>query len=47
MPKASSRLGFAVGQIGRFLAATISPFPPQIDPKINAKQSLTLQKNVV
>jgi hypothetical protein len=41
MPKASSSQAFAVGQMGRFLAATINPFPPQIDTKINAKQSLT------
>lgn len=41
MPKASSRLGYRVGQMGRFQAATFCPFPPQKNPKINAKQSLT------
>jgi hypothetical protein len=41
MPKAASSLPFAVGHKGRFLAATIRPFSPQKNPKINAKQSLT------
>jgi hypothetical protein len=41
MPKASSSLPFAVGHKGRFLAATIRPFPPQKDTKINAKESFT------
>jgi hypothetical protein len=41
MPKAAYRLGYRVGQMGRFLTATICPFPPQKNPKINAKQSLT------
>jgi hypothetical protein len=37
MPKASNSQAFAVGQMGRFLAATIRPFQPQIDTKISVK----------
>jgi hypothetical protein len=34
MPKAARRLGFAVGQMGRFLAATKYPFLSQNKCKI-------------
>jgi len=37
MPKAARRLGFAVGQMGRFLAATIRPFLSQKNHHLDCK----------